>query len=183
LLRHADRVKIACMAQLINTIAPIMTETGGKSWCQTTYYPFLHASLFGRGTVLQPVIQSPTYEVKIERSPSWWMSQVGRDKKATKDIPYLETIAVANGDELTIFAVNKHLSEALDFSCEIRGAEGYAVTEHIIMSNKDLKAKNTAADPFKVIPESTGNAKAKSDKVNASLPACSWNVIRLSKKK
>ena len=31
LLNHADRVKAACLAQLVNVIAPIMTETGGSA--------------------------------------------------------------------------------------------------------------------------------------------------------
>ena len=56
LLKHADRVKIACLAQLVNVIAPIMTEPDGKAWRQTIYYPFLHASRYGRGVVLQPLL-------------------------------------------------------------------------------------------------------------------------------
>ena len=51
LLRNADRVKIACLAQLVNVIAPIMTRGGGGCWAQTTYYPFMHASRYGRRCV------------------------------------------------------------------------------------------------------------------------------------
>ena len=40
LLNHADRVTAACLAQLVNVIAPIMTETGGPAWRQTIFYPF-----------------------------------------------------------------------------------------------------------------------------------------------
>ena len=51
LLRHADRVKMACLAQLVNVIAPIMTDkNGGPVWRQTIYWPFLLASRYGRGT-------------------------------------------------------------------------------------------------------------------------------------
>ena len=52
LLRHADRVKLACLAQLVNVIAPIMTENGGAAWVQTIFWPVLHASRYGRGTAL-----------------------------------------------------------------------------------------------------------------------------------
>src|SRR5690606_10344422 len=76
LLKHADRVKIACLAQLVNVIAPIMTENGGKAWKQTIYYPFLHASTYGRGTVLNPVVSSPKY-----------------DCAEFTDVPYLESVA------------------------------------------------------------------------------------------
>lgn len=47
LMKHSDRVKMACMAQLVNVIAPIMTEENGPAWCQTIYYPLLHASKYG----------------------------------------------------------------------------------------------------------------------------------------
>ena len=64
LLKHCDRVKIACMAQLVNVIAPIMTENGGTAWRQTIFYPYMHASVYGRGVVLDPVISSPVYDTK-----------------------------------------------------------------------------------------------------------------------
>jgi alpha-N-arabinofuranosidase len=49
LLNHADRVKVACLAQLVNAIAPIMTETGGASWRQTIFHPVAQMSRHGRG--------------------------------------------------------------------------------------------------------------------------------------
>ena len=78
-LKHADRLKMACLAQLINVIAPIMTEHGGGACRQTIFYPFLHASLYGRGMALQPVVMSPKH-----------------DTKDFTDVPYLETVAVFN---------------------------------------------------------------------------------------
>lgn len=63
LLRHADRVKIACLAQLVNVIAPIMTSDTG-AWRQTIFYPYMHASIYGRGTVLNTLVQAPSYESK-----------------------------------------------------------------------------------------------------------------------
>ena len=61
LLNHADRVKVACLAQLVNVIAPIMTETGGPAWRQTIFHPFAQMSRFGRGRVLRAEVDSPTY--------------------------------------------------------------------------------------------------------------------------
>ncbi len=182
-LRHADRVRIACLAQLINTIAPIMTETGGSSWCQTTYYPFMHASLYGRGIVLSPVIRTDSYKVKYERSTNFWTTQMGLEKTGTREIPYIEAIAVVNGNDLTIFAVNKNLSSPCDFSCEMRGTGGFDVTEHIVMEHADIKAKNSVKTPFNVKPHSGGDAKAGEDTIRATLPPHSWNVIRLIRKK
>ena len=39
---------MVCFAQLVNVIAPIMTENGGKAWAQTIFYPFMHTSNYGR---------------------------------------------------------------------------------------------------------------------------------------
>jgi alpha-N-arabinofuranosidase len=184
LLRNADRVKIACLAQLVNVIAPIMTETGGAAWRQTIYYPFLHASLYGRGTVLTPAISSPTYPIQYDRPLSWWNTEMGMQKKGTRHIPILEAIAVINQvkHELTLFAVNKDQQGDVDFTCELRGFEAYKVVEHLVLEHEDLQATNTAEDPDQVKPHANGDAKVAGTTVKASLPKLSWNVIRLAGK-
>lgn len=165
LLNHADRVKIACMAQLVNVIAPIMTETGGRAWRQTIYYPYLHASLFGRGVVLKPIVTSPVY-----------------DSAEFTDVPYLESAVVYNEEreELTVFAVNRHLSEALPLECDLRSFPGYRVTEHIVVRHDDLKAVNTA-EAEHVRPQSFGGTRLDAGLLTTALPDKSWNVIRLAK--
>lgn len=164
-LKHADRVKMACLAQLVNVIAPIMTENGGRAWKQTIFYPYLHASKYGRGISLMPVIDSPVY-----------------DAQDYTDVPYLDSAIVYNeeAEELTVFALNRHLEEALELTCDIRSFEGYAVTEHIVLEHDNLKAVNTA-DLESVKPHTRGNAKARDGHVNALLSKASWNVIRLKK--
>lgn len=166
LLRHADRVKIACLAQLVNVIAPIMTQTGGPAWRQTIFYPFLHASLYGRGRVLQPVISSPRY-----------------DCKDFTDVPLLEAIAVAgkDQDELTIFAVNRDQEGPLLLECRLGQFDEYKVVEHIVLEHEDVKAKNTLEQPDTVVPHNRGDARRENDLLQALLPRLSWNVIRLKK--
>ena len=139
-LRHADRVKMACLAQLVNVIAPIMTENGGRSWKQTIFYPYLHASKFGRGVSLLPIVDSPKY-----------------DSKDFTDVPYLDSAVVHNeeDEEITIFAVNRHLEEALELECDVRSFEGYRLLEHIVLEHEDLKAVNTASEE-KVKPHHQG---------------------------
>ncbi len=164
LLKHADRVKMACLAQLVNVIAPIMTENGGSAWAQTIFYPYMHASLYGRGQSLVPLVQSPKY-----------------DTKSITDIPYLESIAVHNDEngEVTIFAVNRHLEESLPLEADLRSFGDCSLIEHLVLENDDLKAVNTAANPSRVQPHNKGNAKVNGSKVEASLGKASWNVIRL----
>ena len=69
LLNHADRVRVACLAQLVNVIAPIMTETGGGAWRQTTFFPFAHMSRFGRGKVLRTQVEFRHLRFVLLRSP------------------------------------------------------------------------------------------------------------------
>ena len=163
LLRHADRVKIACLAQLVNAIAPIMTKTGGPAWRQTTYYPFLHASRFGRGMVLNAAVDSPLY-----------------DSRDFAGVPALEATAVMDEEKggLTIFAVNRSTKEPLDLAVDLRGFTPLSVDEHLVLDNPDLKAVNTA-EAEKVKPRSNGGARIDGSRLEAHLPAVSWHVIRL----
>lgn len=164
LLNHADRVKIACLAQLVNAIAPIMTENGGAAWRQTIFYPYLHASLYGRGTVLRPVISSPLY-----------------DSKDYTDVPLLDSAVVFNAEneELVVFALNRSLEQKLVLECDVRGFQGYRVAEHIVLEHEDVKAVNTAASPDTVQPHSKGDAQVSDGLLTAQLSKLSWNVIRL----
>jgi alpha-N-arabinofuranosidase len=183
LLRNADRVKIGCMAQLVNVIAPIMTKAGGGAWRQTIYYPLLHASLYGRGTVLQAAISSPTYTTQYERHLSWWNTRMGMQKTIDREVELLEAIAVLSDDqqELTIFAVNKDQQNALDFVCELRGFGDYKVVEHLVLAHDDLKAANTLDNPDNVAPQTNDGVTIADSTVKASLPKLSWNVIRLAR--
>lgn len=165
-LKNADRVKMACLAQLVNVIAPIMTSNGGGAWKQTIFYPFMHVSNYGRGYALNPIVSTPKY-----------------DSKNFTDVPMLDAAAVLNDekDELVIFALNKDLNETLDLECDIRGFENYKLVEHIVMHNDDVNATNTETNPFNIVPDNNGNAKIDNDILTASLTNLSWNVIRLKK--
>ena len=71
LLNHADRVRTACLAQLVNAIAPIMTETGGGAWRQTIFFPFADISRFGRGRVLRTQVEFGDLRFVLLRSPRY----------------------------------------------------------------------------------------------------------------
>ena len=167
LLRHADRVKIACLAQLVNVIAPIMTQNGGSAWRQTIFYPYLHASLYGRGAALDLRVQSPIY-----------------DNKEFGAVPLLDAVATLNGEEetATIFAVNRSQDSSLTLEGDLRSLSGYRVVEHLVLENGDTKAANTAANPHAVMPHGGGDATLQEGMLTAQLSKLSWNVIRLAKR-
>jgi alpha-N-arabinofuranosidase len=164
LLKHADRVKIACIAQLVNAIAPISTVTGGGAWRQATFYPFLHASRYGRGEVLDLQVSSPRY--------------ASREFDA---VPLLEAVATINEDagEVTLFAVNRGQDGPLALAGDLRSLPGYRVIEHLVLEHDDPRATNTLDRPQEVVPHARGDARLEDGALTAVLPRLSWNVIRV----
>jgi alpha-L-arabinofuranosidase len=166
LLNHVDRVKIACLAQVVNVIAPIMTRTGGPAWRQTIFHPFAHASNLGRGTVLRQVVRSPLYD-------SAWR----------KGVPYLTSACVLNPADgmLTLFAVNRSLKDKLQLAVDLRAFPALRVERWLTLHHDDLKAVNTCEDPDTVVPCKSKGAKVSDAALTAVLPPSSWNVIRLAR--
>lgn len=166
LIKHADRVKIACLAQLVNVIAPIMTEKdGGKAWKQTIFYPFLHASKYGRGTVLLPILNSPVH-----------------DTKEHEKVTDMDSVVVWNEEEeeAVIFAVNRNVKEDIELTVDIRSLQGYQVVEHIVLENSDMKICNRAGEET-VIPKTVSRSSMDGGIMTSILTKVSWNVIRLKK--
>ena len=165
LLRHADRVKIACLAQLVNVIAPIMTEPGGPAWRQASYHPIALTSRHGRGTVLRIEPRSPRHETA-----------------AHGEVPLLDATAVlADGDGgVVLFAVNRHQSEPMELDVDLRAVAGISTAEHTSLSDEDPDAINDMANPTRVSPRRMDDPKLDGGRLQAMLPALSWNMIRIS---
>lgn len=162
LLRNADRVKIACLAQLVNVIAPIMTRNGGGCWAQTIFYPFLHASRFGRGTALNVLINSPTY------------SCVDYDH-----VPYMDAVATLESDgTVSIFCVNRDLEENFELEIDFRSFDQLELEQHILLHHDDVKATNTEKNPMNVAPCEGPGGVVEKEKATIKIPALSWNVLR-----
>ena len=167
LLKHVDRVKVACLAQLVNVIAPIMTETGGTAWRQTIFYPFMHASLYGRGDVLDLRVTCPTYATE----------RIG-------DVPYIEATATID-DELkavTIFAVNRSQTDEMDVEFDLRSLPPLAAFEWIVLDHPNPEATNTANAPDRVTPRQGSGASIAGGQLRVTLTPFSWNVIRLDQR-
>lgn len=165
LLRHCDRVKIACLAQLVNVIAPILTKNGGPAIKQTIFYPFEHVSNFGRGAALKPIVESPKY-----------------DSVNFTDVPYLESIATYDEEngELVIFAVNKSESDRIELNLNLLDFDGYKPIEFISM---DGYAKNeiNSFEKIAVTPHKNEVPVSDNGSINIQLKPFSWNVLRLKK--
>ncbi len=164
MLRHADRVRIACQAQLVNVIPIIRTVAGGHAWRQTSFYPFMHASRYGRGTALHVLPDGPTYQVEGEG-----------------EVPALEATAVhdPDGGTLTVFAVNR-FADPLPLEAVLRDLDGVEVGEHLVLADDDVRAANTADEPDRVVPQAGSGAEVRDARLRVTLPGRSWTVLRLT---
>ena len=164
LLRHADRVRIACLAQLVNVIAPIRTVDRGPAWLQTTAYPFADVARFGAGTVLDMEIDGPEYAIAGGTAA-----------------PAIEAVAVhdAGAGRLTVFAVNR-AARPLVLEADVRGFDGLVVEEHRVLTGSDLRLSNTASNPLRVVPSAGRDAAVDGRRLAVKLRPHSWNVVRMS---
>jgi alpha-N-arabinofuranosidase len=165
LLRHTDRVAVACQAQLVNVIAPIMTEPGGRAWRQTIFHPFALTSRLARGTVLRMELDVPTYQT----------ARFGA-------VPLLDAVATHDPEagETVLFVVNRGLSEPCDIRVRVAHHDDVRVLESWTVGGADPYDRNTAAEPDRVRPVHLGATVDGDGTLSARLPPVSWSVIRMA---
>ncbi len=164
LLRNANRVKVACLAQLINVIAPIMTNANGLLR-QTIYYPYSWALQYARGSVLNLLVQSPTYEV----------AKMGQ-------VPYLDVAGTIDpGDgKVAIFVLNRDLSKPHVVEIDWQDKTPGQVLVSSVLSGTDLKAFNSFEAPKHVAPQAFDKPSTTGGRTKFEVPARSYTVIQWS---
>ncbi len=164
LLRNANRVKLACLAQLINVIAPISTNATGLLQ-QTIYYPYNWALQYARGSVLMALVESPTYEVVR-------MGQV----------PYVDVAATINPQDgkVGIFVLNRDLAKPHVVEINWQDKAPGQVLVSAVLTGTDLKAFNTFESPRKVVPQDFGKPSTVAGRTRFEVPARSYTVIQWS---
>jgi alpha-N-arabinofuranosidase len=162
LLRRSDRVTSASLAQLVNVIAPIMTEPGGPAWRQTTFYPFSITSRLASGEVIRPVTVAPTYEA-------------ARHGEA----PLVDSVATVDEDRAAVFLVNRDLRETARVTIDVRGIGSSRVAEALTLADSDVYARNTLTDQYRVTPSPNPSAALADGVLTVELPPVSWTAIAL----
>jgi alpha-N-arabinofuranosidase len=165
LLRHADRIGVACLAQLVNVIAPIWAEPGQPAWRQTTFHPIALTARHATGDVLDVRCRSDAM-----------------DTLAYGDVPAVDVVAtVADSDrQLCVLAVNRHLTESAQLTVTLRGLPGLQVADHVTIGGPDqLAMVNSAGQPEAVRPRPVAGAGVKDGELRAQLGPASWHLIRL----
>src|SRR5699024_1154791 len=166
LLRHSDRVASASLAQLVNVIAPIMTEPGGASWKQTTFHHFALTSQHARGEVLDGRLDAPAVD----------NARFGTSSAAD---------AVATWDEqdgaLSVFVVNRGNADELALDADLASFGDLELVEAVTLHHEDPYAANTKDAPDTVAPQANDSARLEGGRLVGPLPAISWSLVRLAR--
>ncbi len=160
LLRHADRVKVACQAQLVNVIAPIRTEPAGPAWRQASFYPLALTARHARGDVLRTSLRTP-----ILVTPRF--GEVGA-------LDVTATYEEASG-HVSLFAVNRD-SVPLRLCASMTGFPQLHSVAHLALADEDPSAVNHADNPQRVAPRHLPVRPVIDDVWTTTLPALSWSV-------
>jgi len=162
LMRNADRIKIACLAQLVNVIAPLVTNATGLLR-QTIYYPYSWALQFARGSVLNVLLESPTYEA----------SGLGQ-------VPYLDVAATldSQGGKVSMFLLNRDLDKARTVEINWLDWVPNQVLASTVLTGADLRAFNTFEAPQRVAPQPAAKPATIGGRTRLELPERSYTVIQ-----
>ena len=165
LLKHADRVTSASLAQLVNVIAPIMTEPGGPAWRQTTFFPFATTSRLARGTALDVQIDAPTYRTAVYG-----------------DVPVVD--AAVTWDEETgtgaVFVVNRATTEPTTLELDLAGlGAGARVSDAVVLADADRHARNTLAEPERVGLRPLA-VETREGRATVTLPPVAWAALTVT---
>lgn len=165
LLRHADRVRSASIAQVVNVIAPIAAEPGRPAWRKSTFFPFAITSRLAHGVALETAIDAPTYDT-AEHGPALLV-----DAAATFD----EAAGTA-----ALFLVNRSLDEEARVTVDVAGFGLARVAEAVTLAEADPHAANTSDAPDTVRPRANETVQLSDGTLTLTLPPVSWTAVALA---
>jgi len=159
LLRHADRVKVACLAQLVNVIAPIVAEPGHPAWRQSIFWPYRDLIRYGEGDSLRVALSTPEHDVA-----------------GLGSVPILDVAATVSvdGDELRLLIANRSPGQSVPTTLDLSAWPDFALVSHEQLVGSTPRPTGAPGWPPPVgVPLPT----ERSSKVGVSIPALSWNTI------
>ncbi|ROS23206.1 alpha-L-arabinofuranosidase, partial [Rathayibacter sp. PhB127] len=162
LLKNSDRVTSASLAQLVNVIAPIMTEPGGAAWRQTTFFPFSTTARLASGSVLRPRIEVGSYSTARHG-----------------DAPLVDSVATLDDGRAAVFLVNRSTTDALEVTVDVSGLGVTTVAEAVGIFDEDVYAKNTKDDQNRVGLKPV-DAELADGMLTLTLPPVSWTAVSLT---
>jgi alpha-N-arabinofuranosidase len=172
LLRQSQRVRVGCLAQIVNVIAPLMTSDKGILR-QSTYYPYAFGLKYAAGRVLDMHVESENYTV----SGAGLRGSFSR----AMEVPFVDVVATydAAAKRAAVFALNRDLSNERELAVDFEDFTPTSVVAAETVTGSDLKAFNTFDDPNKVVATKLDGIKA-GGRMTIKLPPRSYSVVQLA---
>ena len=163
IVNNADRIKIACLAQLVNALSPIHTEPDGGLLLHSTYYPFMQVSNYGRGQVLKAITQCELVE-----------------SKKYGEVPSLHTLITYDDikHEISVFVLNIELNEDVELKFVFSDFPQLKMIDNMVLKGDDFFSINTMDNPENIVPEKQKLIQDASNEFVISIAKCSWNMFR-----
>jgi alpha-N-arabinofuranosidase len=160
-LRRCDVLKIACLAQLVNVIAPLLTRPDSLLR-QTIFYPFMLFRQFASGASLDVLTHAPRYAT----------AKFG-------DMPVLDVSASYDAAQASsaVFIVNRSQSEAVPTHIIWQGAAPAQIEAIYQIAGNDPKAANTFEHPQTIQPIKLSGGAVVDNSLMLNLPPLSFTVL------
>jgi alpha-N-arabinofuranosidase len=172
LLRRAERVRLGCLAQIVNVIAPLVTNESAVLR-QSIYYPYAWALQYAHGRVLDVRVESETYEIKA--------AGLRPDFARDEAVPFLDVAATldAGSGRLCLLVLNRDLSAERELVLDCRDFTPARVLAALTLTGTDLKAANSFARPDLVAPRPLETPRPAA-RMAFKLPARSYSVVHIA---
>lgn len=172
LLRQSERVKVGCLAQIVNVIALLVTNDTGVLR-QTIYYPYAWALQFARGNVVDLQVASETYPI--------YARGLRPDFARQDSVPYLDVVATVDesAKRASLFVLNRDLNTERELQIDWQSPTPTKVEACLTLTGPDLKAVNSFEEPRTVVPQELDPPPV-SPQMTWKLPPQSYSILHLS---
>jgi alpha-N-arabinofuranosidase len=160
LVNHADVVKIANLAQLVNVIAPIFTNDKGL-FLQTIYYPLQLFSQHVKGNSLDVLVGGPAYK-----------------SKRFDSVPYIDASASLDGGNLVLNVVNRHQDQPMEVAIRLEDKSFSGAVLVSEVNGPDIKAENDFGKTL--VAARNSNVTASGASLTYTFPPHSYTQLRAS---
>jgi alpha-N-arabinofuranosidase len=159
-VRHADAVKVANLAQIVNVIAPLVTR-GDELLVQTIYWPFAMFSKRRRGVALRTAVEGPGYE-----APSY-----GR-------VDDVDASAILDGARLAVFLTNRSGSES-EVEVDVADRPVAALEDAELLTGPSAETCNSFEQPDVVKSQAFDEVVIEGGRARTKLPPLSLLAMTL----
>ncbi len=154
-IRHADVLKIANLAQIVNVIAPLMTR-GDDLLVQSIFYPFEMYSRRRAGVSLRPVVQGPSFE-----------------SRANGLAQLIDASAILNQSQLNVFLTNRSPDEPAIVQISVEDCPIVSLDSAELVTGPDAQAANSFEHPDVIRSQPFTEVKISQGKATVELPPLS----------